>query len=54
MTRRPTAAAVLAGLAILIAADVAATPPNPYRAPAMLALGSGAEASGGFCGALPR
>ena len=53
-TRRLTAALVLAGLAALIGADLAAAPPNPYRAPAMLALGSGAEASGGFCGALPR
>ena len=54
MTRRLTAAAVLAGLAALIAADVAATPPNPYRAPAAIALGSGIAASGGFCGALPE
>lgn len=53
MTRRITAGACLAALVALIAADLVASPPNPYRAPPAIALGSGAVASGGFCGALP-
>ncbi|EAV42022.1 hypothetical protein SIAM614_25422 [Roseibium aggregatum IAM 12614] len=37
----------------MIALDASATPPNPYKAPKLLALGSGTAPSGGFCGALP-
>lgn len=53
MTRRFTALLAVAGIAILVGLDVSATPPNPYKAPFVLALGSGAAPSGGFCGALP-
>ena len=53
MTRRLPALLVVATLLAMIALDFAAAPPNPYRAPANLALGSGAASSGGFCGALP-
>ena len=38
-------------LAALLAFDLAAVPPNPYDAPALFALGSGAAPVGGFCGA---
>ena len=41
----------LVGLALL---DMKASPPNPYTAPAIVALGSGVAASGGFCGDLPN
>lgn len=54
MTRRAIAAICLAMLAVVVGADLDAAPPNPYHAPAMLALGSGAAAGGGFCAALPR
>ncbi|WP_192841329.1 hypothetical protein [Falsirhodobacter sp. alg1] len=54
MTRRMTAFLAVAGLAAMVALDVAGAPPNPYQAPPMLALGSGVAASGGFCGALPN
>ena len=53
MTRLVTAAIALAGLAAMIALDASATPPNPYKAPKLVALGSGTAPSGGFCGALP-
>ncbi|WP_193989083.1 MULTISPECIES: hypothetical protein [Roseobacteraceae] len=53
MTRSLTAALALTFVAALLAFDLASTPPNPYQAPALLAFGSGAVASGGFCGALP-
>ncbi len=53
MTRLFTGSLAIAGIVLLIAADVAASPPNPYQAPPMLALGSGLPTSGGFCGALP-
>ncbi|WP_168199136.1 hypothetical protein [Pseudorhodobacter turbinis] len=53
MTRRFTACLAISGLVALVALDVLASPPNPYRAPPMLAFGSGLAASGGFCGALP-
>ncbi|MEP3045596.1 MAG: hypothetical protein ABJL55_06710 [Roseibium sp.] len=53
MTRRIPALAALLGVALLIGFDLSATPPNPYKAPPLLALGSGAAPSGGFCGALP-
>lgn len=41
------------GVARLLAFDLSTTPPNPYRAPPVLAFGSGLTASGEFCGALP-
>lgn len=54
MTRRITARLAIALLFLLVIADVIATPPNPYKQPAVLALGSGAAGGGGFCGALPE
>ena len=53
MTRRVTAALAMALVAALVLADFAVTRPNPYRAPPILAVGSGAASAGGFCGALP-
>ncbi|WP_164876083.1 hypothetical protein [Falsirhodobacter deserti] len=54
MTRKLTAGAALAFILGVIALDVTGAPANPYKAPALLALGSGAVATGGFCGALPK
>ena len=54
MTRHLTAGIAVLFLGALILFDQVTTPPNPYKAPPLLALGSGAEASGGFCGALPK
>ena len=54
MTRRFTASLVIAGLVALIGTDLARSPPNPYQAPPIFALGSGLAAAGGFCGALPN
>ena len=54
MTRAFTASLSLAFLVALIGFDLATSDLNPYQAPAVLALGSGAVASGGFCGALPN
>lgn len=51
MTRRAVAAIACLMLAGMIMSDVVAAPPNPYDAPALLALGSGAAPVGGFCGA---
>ncbi|MGY9049682.1 hypothetical protein P775_28450 [Puniceibacterium antarcticum] len=53
MTRRLTASLTMVGIFVLIGLDLAGDPPNPYRAPPFIALGSGVAASGGFCGALP-
>jgi len=53
MTRRAPACLAVGLLLLLIGMDYLASPPNPYRAPAIVALGSGAASSGGFCGALP-
>ena len=53
MTRRFTASLALAMVAALLAFDLGVSPPNPYQAPPVYALGSGQAASGGFCGALP-
>lgn len=53
MTRRPITLAALALITAVVAADWARTPPNPWIAPAALALGSNLTQSGGFCGALP-
>lgn len=54
MTRRTTAPLAIALLGLLILFDQATSDLNPYRAPPMLALGSGTAAVGGFCGALPQ
>ena len=50
MTRRATLLAVAAMIGGLIAVDlsVSATP-NPFRAPPLLALGSGQAAAGAHC-----
>lgn len=53
MTRKLTAGIAVLGVALLIGLDSLATPPNPYKAPKLLALGSGTAPAGGFCGALP-
>ena len=54
MSRRMVAGLVLSALAAGIGLDLAwSEPPNPWRAPPLLALGSGQAASGGFCAALP-
>lgn len=53
MTRRITAAFAMVLLAGLVMADLSVTQPNPYQAPPIVALGSGAASEGGFCGALP-
>lgn len=54
MTRRFTAGIAVLAVASLIGWDLKASPPNPYAAPPILAIGSGLSASGGFCGALPN
>ncbi len=54
MTRHVTAFAALALIGLLIVFDHATADLNPYKAPPMLALGSGVEAAGGFCGAMPK
>jgi len=51
MTRRTVATVACLMLAALITFDRAGAPPNPYDAPALFALGSGAAPVGGFCGA---
>ncbi len=53
MTRRVTATTAILMLALALCADLVTTPPNPYAAPAIIALGSGISAAGGFYGALP-
>lgn len=53
-TRKLTAALALGFLALIFIIDLAGgAAPNPYRAPALFALGSGQVASGGLCAALP-
>lgn len=54
MTRRVTAPLAILMIGLLIAFDSATAELNPYKAPPLLALGSGAAASGGFCGAMPE
>jgi len=54
MTRRFTASLAIALVGLLILFDSATAELNPYKAPPLLALGSGAVASGGFCGAMPE
>jgi hypothetical protein len=54
VTRRVSAALVLALIGGLLALDAAGSEPlNPYRAPPLLALGSGEAAGGAHCAALP-
>jgi hypothetical protein len=54
MTRRVTMLAVAVMVAALIAFDLAASaPPNPFKAPPLLALGSGQAAGRAHCAALP-
>jgi hypothetical protein len=53
MTRLFNGALAMAGLVLIVGLDTLRSPPNPYQAPPMLALGSGLSTSGGFCGALP-
>ena len=50
-TRRLTVALACLLVAGLLALDLIASPPNPYAAPAIMAFGSGAAPTGGFCGA---
>ena len=54
MTRRVTSAIAIVMLLLLVVIDYAANPPNPYRQPAIVALGSGAVSEGGSCGSLPE
>lgn len=54
-TRRLTAIVTLASLGALIALDLGWSKPlDPYKAPPLLALGSGQAASGAHCAALPH
>lgn len=54
MTRRATMLAVAAMVGALILFDLSASAtPNPFRAPPLLALGSGLAAGGAHCAALP-
>ncbi len=53
-TRKITATLALAFLVAVLALDLAAgIRPDPFAAPPILALGSGAAASGAHCSALP-
>ena len=54
MSRRIIALAALALTLLVIALDGVTSPPNPYAAPSIFALGSGAAPTGGFCGAVPE
>lgn len=54
MTRQTLALVGMALLFVLVVADIIAAAPNPYKQPAVFALGSGAAGGGGFCGALPE
>jgi len=54
MTRRVTAPLAIVFVLLFVVGDYIAYPPNPYKAPAIIALGSGASSSGGFCGSLPE
>ncbi len=54
MTRHLTAALAVAFIAAIVLADLlGGAVPNPYRAPAAVALGSGLASAGGHCAALP-
>ena len=52
MTRRSAANMAIFFVFCLILFDVSTAEVNPYRAPSVIALGSGVESVGGFCGAL--
>ncbi|MFN3822748.1 MAG: hypothetical protein ACK4GW_15210 [Pseudorhodobacter sp.] len=55
MTRAMISAAVILGAVAIVAADLGASEPlNPFRAPPLLALGSGQAASGAHCAAPAR
>lgn len=54
MTRHITAAAAMLMIAMLLLFDQANSDLNPYKAPPLFALGSGVQATGGFCGNLPQ
>lgn len=55
MTRRVPMAVLALLVAGLVIGDLAASaPPNPWRAPPLLALGSGLAAGVAHCAALPR
>jgi len=54
VTRHLTAGLAIAFIAAIVVADLAGgAVPNPYRAPAAVALGSGQSSAGGHCAALP-
>lgn len=54
MTRRASALAVVVMVTGLIAFDLSAGDrPNPFKAPPLLALGSGLASGGAHCAALP-
>lgn len=54
MTRRVTMLAVAGMIGGLIVFDLSASAtPNPFRAPPLLALGSGQASAGAHCAALP-
>jgi hypothetical protein len=53
-TRRFTALVAIGLLALMVALDLGASAPlDPFRAPPLLALGSGLAAGGAHCAALP-
>lgn len=54
MTRHITAYTTLLLVGLLIWFDQSTAELNPYKAPPLLALGSGIEATSGFCGTLPE
>jgi len=54
MTRHFTASLAILAVVAMIGADLMISPPNPYQAPSLFALGSGQASAGGFCGALPN
>lgn len=54
MTRLPVVIGLLAAAGALLAFDLATSAPlDPYRAPPLVALGSGQAAGGAHCSALP-
>lgn len=54
MTRRFVALTCLMMLALIVTADLATSRPlDPFKAPPVIAFGSGAPASGAHCAALP-
>lgn len=54
MTRRVTATVAALFLLALAGFDAATSELDPYRAPPVLALGSGLASGGAHCSALPR